>query len=284
MKILIFFLIFCFFFGAAQNNNEKLFNDYKTYKKQDTIRCNILLKMIDYVSENTLLEIYNQELLIITAKEVKTTTNKILFDYYELNYAIALSNASNLLTWKNEHKKAIVLANKALSYHLRLKMADEVSSDYCVIAINNQSLGNDEIAVLNFKKSIQAAKKGKDVENLLTSLHNLSILYGKQSKYKDAIELQFEILKISERINNQIYIGDCLTTIGAFYYELNDINKSIAFNNRSLKFHQKANNKVGVALSNYQLGNIEQSKKNYDQALNFFFQCKTPPFSCSLWS
>lgn len=258
--------------AAAQAPDAELLKRYQTYTEKDTVRCNILLQLIDAEEDFNVWIKYNNELEAITAAQLKKRLPVGLREYYLYNYGNSQYNKAYFQTSNNDLKAGIISAKRALYYHRKVNKYPEISSDLNILAYNHQHLGFINQGLYYFGQSIKAAEKANDEELLVTSLHNLSEVYLSKSNYKKGIALQFRILKIAEKNKNQKDIADCLATIGAVYLELNDPKKSRAYLNRAFAIQTKIGNQQGIATVHYHLAELARREKNFQSALAHLFQ------------
>jgi len=84
-------------------------------------------------------------------------------------------------------------------------------------------------AMILYNNSIIYFKLVQDSLGVVKSYQNLSIIYRKLNKIKDALQLLEEGLKISKSINNPLKTMDIYQGIGNLYYSKSEFGKSLAY-------------------------------------------------------
>ena len=271
MKIYPLFLLFYCGFVFAQDH-DALVEKYRSYRHQDTVRCNLLVKLIDAEDDFKVWRLYNNELESITASQLAKPQSEVLINYYRYHYGNSQYNKAYIESTENDLKAGIISAKRALRYHQTGNHYPEISADLNILAYNYQSLGYLNEGLRYYNESIKAAQQAGDDELLTTALHNLSEVYLSKSNYAKGIELQFKILKIAEKLQEPKGIADGLSSIGGIYLTLTDSKKAQIYLDKALKIYQTINHSNGIATVYYHFAEIARIDKNYPEALRWLFE------------
>lgn len=269
-KILLLF-VFCSGLVSSQNITDSLLSELKAHPKSDTIRCNLLMGLIDNEEDVDVWIKYNKEIeSICTNKLSLKNQNKKLITYYKSAYGFSLYNSAYYYATYNELRKSLVYAEKALSIHKELNKKDEISADLNVAANATYNLGNTDVAIRYFNESIAISRSQNYTEGIINGLHNISNIYYDKGDLKKSIDYQFEILKIAENVKSDKDIADALTKIGSLYFKQNEYEKALEYYNRSLPIQKRLNDKNGMATIYFNIGKLFLEKKLYEKALYYF--------------
>jgi len=115
----------------------------------------------------------------------------------------------------------------------------------------------------------QAVKTEKDTRKKIKLLHELSFQYF-DYKLKKADEVSSQALQLSEKIKDELLIGESTCYRGYYLYLTGDLNHAIEYFNRSFSVGKKLNNIQLQTYSLTQLGNAYRDKAVYDSALLYY--------------
>lgn len=268
-----FFIFFVLLSGiiCAQNSNDSLLVLLKEHPAADTVRCNLLMGLIDNEDDIDVWINYNKEIeTICTDKLSLKSQDKKSMRYYKLAYGFSLYNNAYYYATYNELRKSLSYAEKALALHKELNKKDEISADLNIIANTNYNLGNTNLAIQYFQESIAISRSQNYTEGVIAGLHNISNIYYDKGDLKTSIDYQFEILKIAERIKSDRDIADALTKIGSLYFKQNEYEKAPQYYHRSLPIQTRLRDKNGMATIYFNIGKLFLERKLYDKALHYF--------------
>lgn len=269
-KFLLLFILYIRFI-SAQNAADSLLSLLKQHPARDTVRCNLLMGLIDNEEEIDTWIVYNKEIESICTDNLSLKDpDKKLRAYYKSAYGFSLYNNAYYYATYNELRKSLTYAEKALAVHKELNKQDEVSADLNIAANTNYNLGNTDLAIRYFLESIAISRSQNYTEGIIAGLHNISNIYYDKGDLKRSIDYQFEILKIAEGIKSDKDIADALTKIGSLYFKQNEYEKAMEYYNRSLPIQKRLNDKNGIATIYFNIGKLFLERKVYDKALHYF--------------
>lgn len=123
--------------------------------------------------------------------------------------------------------------NQALSYFLRaLPMSEALKNNDAIgtISVNIGEVylanGNEDTALIYFKKSLDAFKGS---ENVPYSLNEIGKLYLAKNDFTTALKYHTEALDISQKLNAKVDMAQSLLGLGNVYNAMKEINTAIAY-------------------------------------------------------
>ncbi|CAF1348178.1 unnamed protein product, partial [Rotaria sordida] len=118
---------------------------------------------------------------------------------------------------------------------------DDVALIYSNLACVYDKQGNHELAETYYNKALErslAAATPKP-EHIAIFLNNLSMLYGKQKRYSEALEMLEKVIHKCEELQDaQSLVSQIYNNIGKFYHALNDDDKAIEYLSKALEIQQ----------------------------------------------
>lgn len=210
----------------------------------------------------------------------------------------------------NDHEKATVLLNEALSLSKKLNFEDgeanalvklgvismEVNayehSDSCLqeamkiatrqkdtlflgIIHNNLGMVHYEkfdygVALEHYFTAVKFLEGIHNESKLTSALNNIANIYFTQKLYDKALEYHLKSLEISKRLGAKSNIASSLNNLGLVYREKGDYKKAIEAYEEALKIAIEVNHKVGQSLLWNNLGKCKRIIGQYDEALKCF--------------
>jgi tetratricopeptide (TPR) repeat protein len=173
--------------------------------------------------------------------------NEIAKNYYNeaLEIAIKLGDQrseANLLiniglidTEKRNYDKALGNFRNALGISVQFKDKQSISQALHNIALTYYHLEELDSALIYSEKSFEIADKPIKVYNLL----NISDIYFDLEQYQKQIEYCKQALSISQELEEQNLIAQCLNCIGYGYSSLASYDKAINYLERSITYNEK---------------------------------------------
>ena len=193
--------------------------------------------------------------------------------------AIIIGNFGNLHLDQGEYFESIKRYNEAKKiFSTEDDKLGEARMLNGIGAINSQ-IGNNDIALVHYEKALNIYKEldtkniSYPILNSTTILMNIGLLYTKDNLLIKAEASFLEALKILKPYNYKIYILGCYNTLARIYLELNQIENSLHFANKSFDIAKELDTQSGILESkillttiNYQLN----KDKSIEQLANIF--------------
>ncbi len=244
-------LFYISFFTQAQNI-DSLVNALNK-SKNDTIKINILLSLIENVSDDKVWPLYNDQMLQLSEKLLQDKNESIIRKGKK-----GLAEAYNNLAFIYNNQGDIP---KALDYFGQsLKLQQEVGSQLGVAELlgnmgamyHNQ---NDMNKALEYGlKSLEIREKIGDKEGIAHSLNNIGSVYYKQNNMHKSLVYYGKSMKLQEEIGDKLGIAYSLNNIGGAYFHEGDIFKALDYYIRSLKIREEIDDKQGIVASLHNIG------------------------------
>lgn len=193
--------------------------------------------------------------------------------------AIIIGNFGNLHLDQGEYFESIKRYNEAKKiFSTEDDKLGEARMLNGIGAINSQ-IGNNDIALVHYEMALNIYKEldtkniSYPILNSTTILMNIGLLYTKENLLIKAEASFLEALKILKPYNYKIYILGCYNTLARIYLELNQIENSLLFANKSFEIAKELDTQSGILESkillttiNYQLN----KDKSIEQLANIF--------------
>ena len=178
---------------------------------------------------------------------------------------------------KNNKKQILLLLEESEknSYLIGLAYAHNTLGKY----YRNRSFFKESIE--NHQKTIDIAKKIKNVEAEIVGLNMIGVAYRRQDAIRNALDYHQAALSLADSIKNpSIHIKTSISvsenSIGNIYLALKQYNLALEQFKKSIILQREVNNKLGLAI-NYQnigfaheeLGNLNEALSNYEESLKY---------------
>ena len=166
--------------------------------------------------------------------------------------------------------KTLDNAEKKLGF---IRNAVIVANYYGQMANIYQAVGDTDRAINVLQKGLNICqRKGFDITKAQLLL-NLGGLKFDKEDFEDVFNIFSEALEIFKKYNNSFGIARALSSLGSYFFKINNIPKSLKFLKDSQKITEKVNDST-VKIKNYRkLGNIYREQQNYYESYRNYTQC-----------
>ena len=193
--------------------------------------------------------------------------------------AIIIGNFGNLHLDQGEYFESIKRYNDAKKiFSTEDDKLGEARMLNGIGAINSR-IGNNDIALVHYEKALNIYKEldtkniSYHILNSTTILMNIGLLYTKDNLLIKAEASFLEALKILKPYNYKIYILGCYNTLARIYLEINQIENSLLFANKSFDIAKELDTQSGILESKILLATINyqlNKDKSIEQLANIF--------------
>ncbi|MBQ8169072.1 tetratricopeptide repeat protein, partial [bacterium] len=228
---------------------EDFYNSTGDIEKINETRYNIANIFYMTFKRDKAKTILNEILKEITSDELKVKTYNFL--------ANLTSNANIAYEY---YKKALEINPLNISKNV-------LSELYYKFALTNEDIGDEETAVLFYKKCITLDAKNNP--HISDALSNLALLYDDIGERDLAIKYYLESLKIDEVNKNFNGIYSSSMKLGEIY-SVKQPEKALEYFNKALDYANKLNEDFYIISTNTALGDFYFNKKNNETALRHF--------------
>lgn len=234
--------------------------------KHDTIRCNILYQLTEAESDDKVWPIYNDELLELAAKNLKTQPGNV---FYLKKLAAALGNKGYQYSRQSNVSKASEYYHRALKIQESIGDKLGIANNLNNIGFGLVTIGNIDKALNYYHRSLKILEEIKDKQGFAYLLNNIGHLYENQGEKEKALEYYHRSLKIREEISDKQGIGQSLVNIGYIYDQKGDLTKALEYYLKSLEVRESISDRSGIANSLNNIGNVYFHRNDPEKALEF---------------
>ncbi|HBL05698.1 MAG TPA: hypothetical protein DDZ33_01905 [Clostridium sp.] len=246
---------------SSHKNLDEVIKIGEKYKLEDILLKSYLLKgnlLYDENSYNTafiyyykILEIYNDN---------QDNSNKP-FAYIKLSKCKIMTLS---------YEEALTYLFKAYSYCKEFN--DDTNLRNCLynIALVYKKLGEYDNALIYIDELLNICNYDTNLKLYISTIILKCNCYIKKKDYHHALTIYFDILNnFSENIG--IHLGMIHNNIGCIYYELNEIDKSIDYFNRSISF-RKVHDIKNLNRSIIDMSLVYVKENSYDKAIELLYE------------
>ncbi|HXI00224.1 MAG TPA: ATP-binding protein [Sphingobacteriaceae bacterium] len=267
-NLLTFIICLCFLFSGLVVNAQQKFidsleNELST-SSSDTNKINTLnllaftLRMSDSIKAKSL----RNEAFILSNK----------FNYTKGKGWFHLLEGINL-TYQNKFLPALNAEAKAIEFGKRSKDYELVARAYNTIGLNHLRLEDDYNAMKAFTTGLAFIKKAIDRDFRSALLFNVGSLYSKQKRYKEALNIFNESVRLNLLADNKSSLSLNYLEIGIVFLALKDYDKAISNGNLALTLARETDytrtevNALSLLGSaNLKLNNLSTARKQFDES------------------
>ena len=182
--------------------------------------------------------------------------------------------AMNKFIWDgylfSQPDSAIYFSNIQLDSAKKWNNNHYISNSLSKIGIANSILGDNDKALIYFKKSYQNNLKRKDKKGMSADLINMGVIYKEQGNYIKAIEAYQESGEIFAAFDNAKGQTTAYNNIGIIYDYIGEYKTAKDYYFKALKIRQKLKDEEGVAACYINLGINADNMGNLDKALTYY--------------
>ena len=246
----------------AQTTDEITITKINHYKKQDTIRAELL---IDYCVKNTFAVSDQMLLFAEEAYQISTKNNYKKGEIRSLNcignyyyqqgiYDSAIkfyTKAIRIAEKNNDIENIIICKSNLASIYVKIKQADKALPLF---------LESDALLI----------KSGQhESQNRAALLTNIGTAYSSLGKHKQALIYHNKVLKLCAKKNIVFGVAIAESNIGDEYVQLNEYDKALPFLLSSMKTSEKNEFNSFLGQIYCGIGKVYYSKKKYDLSINY---------------
>lgn len=267
-------LNFCFISAAYAQNIDSLKLELAT-ANHDTTRCNILSNLVEVEYDIAIWPLYNEQLLTLSEKNAKLTTNVKLKIFYLKHYSLALNNFGYLAALRNDNYSAVDYYLKGIDIQEKIGDKVGVGTSYINIGTAYYSLGNVPMALEFYYKGLKVQEELNNQLLIAYVLNNLGIIYDEQGDYEKALELYTKSGKMEMKYGTKEGVVIYYNNIGSVYVSKGNLNKALECHQKGLKLAEEINDQHGISLSLNNIGFVYSKKGDLNKAFDYYQKCLT---------
>ena len=224
-------------------------------EKNDTIKINILMELVENISDDNVWPVYNEQMLKLSEKlvlsdnvSIKIKGKKALADAYN-NIGFMYNNQGDI-------PNALDYFSKSLHMQEELGNKKGIAELLCNIGVIYYYQNDIKKALENYLKSLKIREVLGDKADIANSLNNIGSLYYSQNDMVKALSYGEQSLKLEEEVGDQEGIAYSLSNLGGIYYNKGDIQKALEYYNRSKQVNLIIGNQQGLAASFHNIATV----------------------------
>ena len=224
----------------------------------DTVRCNILEKLIEDEFDDNVWPKYNEQLIAITQTHLKGITNPTnkLDTFYFTRLSNCLSNKGLIAHSKGDFNRALKYYNASLNIEKKINNQVNISLVYNNIAGVYSEQKMYALSIEFLKRSLAMRIKSKDNMGIGQSYANLGIGYFDMQDTSLARFYFLKSLTYFNLIKDSAHIAFVFNNLGSIYRKSDNYKMALEYFNKSLNIQTKINNKKGMCVA---MGNISET-------------------------
>ena len=141
------------------------------------------------------------------------------------------------------------------------------------IGFHHYGIGNTNMALKFFHKSLEIEEGINDQYGISTSLNNIGGIYDDIGDIVKALEYYERSLKIRQEIDYQEGVSISLNNIAIIYTSQGDFERALELYEECIKIDKALGNKHGIGSSLNNIGNIYQAQGKLDESVAIFEEC-----------
>lgn len=250
--------------------------------KHDTVKCEILMQLIENENDDLIWPTYNKQLQVICQSNLKkVTVSSHEYPIYTRFLASSYSNqgylageTGNLDSSLKYNQLSVDVLQSLLKITKSKELINQIKIDIATslnnIAINYTQLGDAKQTIKYFEKSLKIQEELNDKVGIARSLSNLAFIYDKQGDIPKALEYNHKSLKIKESIGDKDGISNSFNNMGTIYVMQNELDKALTYFNKAYKIQKEINNRNGMPQTLSNIGFIYLQKGDTAVALKYY--------------
>ncbi|WP_412561830.1 tetratricopeptide repeat protein [Winogradskyella sp. MIT101101] len=219
---------------------------------------------------------YRRMDIIKPALDYHTEALKIAYEVKDpsptVNYNIAVSQNSigNIYLALQQYDIAIMQFKKSLEIEEKANNKLGLAINYHNIGYAEEAKGNLDIALANYEKSLYYNKAINSEVGRMICFNSIGGIYLKKENYEKAEPIIKDALKKSLALKDQFYIASSYINLGQLEIALNQISQAENTLKKGLEVASTYNLKSSIASSSKLLSEVNKLKGNYKTALEYY--------------
>ena len=247
--------------GFAQSASGEYDRTIDSLKKElntstdDTIKVNILLQLVESISDDDVWPKYNEQMLQISEKIVQSK-NIAIRRKGKKGLADAYNNIGFMHNNQGDIPNALDYFGKSL--RMQEELGDkagvaELMSNIGVIYFFQNELPK---ALDYYLKSLKIREAIGDKNGMANSMNNIGNLFYTQNNMPRALYYSTQSLKLQQEIGDYEGMAYSLNNLGGIYYSKGEIQKALDYYNQSKLMRQKIGDSQGMAASMHNIASV----------------------------
>lgn len=233
----------------------------------DTVKCNILSNLIEYASDNVLLD-YSNEIIKICEMNLRVSDLKPTQRFFKIKIAYAYTNLASYALSKANYAAAMNYLSKALKIEEQIKDKKGMANTTIVKGDVCEKAGEFDYAANHFKKAYEISLEIKDKETVANCLSRLGSLFYKNGGYDTALVYFLKAKIIYDELHNDKFTG-INERLGFLYRKKLDYDKAMEYFKISLQSRESVRDTAGMSFDAQCIAHTLVLKKDFINALPY---------------
>ncbi|MBA4166351.1 MAG: tetratricopeptide repeat protein [Chitinophagaceae bacterium] len=180
------------------------------------------------------------------------------------------SNINSLFNEQKEFTKALDFGNRAVVF------ARKTNNDYALVnsllnlAVTYDWLDQPEKQMALLRQALPIAKKNADLDQIVTTYHNLGSYYFMKGDYHSSLEQYLESYKYVQKINNKYHICSTSSMLALVYLKLKETKKAVEYSKQAEKLAYEVGERANLKEIYKTRAEIEQQSGHFELANKYF--------------
>lgn len=167
----------------------------------------------------------------------------------------------------NQPDSALKLSNIELAEANKTKKPLLIANALNDIATSHYYLSNFDSCIWYSRKAFQLRKTLNRPDLEISSLNKIGISFQETGRLKEAADIQFQILSLSEKINNTAFMASTCNNLAFLFYHLKDYATSLRYSRQSYKYAKISDSRMVMAEALGSMANVYEIEEKYDSAI-----------------
>lgn len=239
--------------------------------KHDTLKCSLLVKMIEAENDPSVWPLFNEQLKSIAEKKLKIyPEGSELHKTYRKFFAAYLNNYGYLLTEKGDIPQALRYFEKSMEQYEAIGNKASVAELQNNIGVIYYQINNISKALEYYHKSLTTQEQLGNKSRIATCCNNIGSIYDLTGDISKALEYFSRSVKLYEETGDKMGLGPVFNNIALIYQRQEQNEKALEYNFKSLKAYESVSDKNGIALAYNNIGLIYNRLHQTDKAIEYY--------------
>lgn len=181
-----------------------------------------------------------------------------------------INGLANIAWARGDYSLALEEYIKTVEYNRRIDNPSGEAKGFHNIGNVFQRIQQPEKALNYYNQALQIKKNLSDTSGMVLTLNAICGLNINTGKYHEALEIGHTALSLAVKFTDKHEQGNIINNIGIIHYYLNDLDSTKIYYERALSIYTLVENKSSMASGSFNLGTLELSNGNANEALLYF--------------
>lgn len=272
------FIVFAFFtlevIGQNANNESNLMDTLQQMlvtEQNDSIRCQILDKMIEQEQDDQKWPAYNEQMRKIAESNLrKSQNNKTNQRFFLEIEGKALNNSGYAAQVNGEMNKALFYFNKCYLIQEKINDKEGMAATLNNLGTVQNAIGDIPKALDYYHRSLKIQEELKEFNGVAYSLNNIGYIFKSVGNFSKALEYYKRSLEIRIKIKDKEGIAISTNNIGSLFRDTHEFEKAQEYYEKSLSIYESLGDRSGASVCLHNIGNNYKEQNKHKEALIYF--------------